>query len=339
MKILIIKTGALGDIIISSTFFQTVKENFKEDEIYLLTQKIYKELTETCPVFERIFYLPEKFNILGFLKLILKLRRGKFDIIFDIQGNLKTNFWTFLFGGKKRYGFYRLKVGRIFLTKGIRKGERIDPVNGVLSILKFLKIEKYIRKMKIWIPEEERIKFKEFLKDCGIDENKKIIVIHPLSGSGWITRRWLKENYAQLSDKLIEDGYIVIFIGSGEDDYVNDIISKMKNKPVNLINKTNLYQLSLLLEKSSLLITGDSGPLHIGVASGTKVLGIFGPSDPVIHLPPDTYYIYKKVDCSPCHKKICKSMKCMKEIKVEEVYKKIKEILENGRCLNNNPKL
>ena len=194
-------------------------------------------------------------------------------------------------------------MGKIFLTKGIRKGERIDPVNGVLSILKFLKIEKYIKKMKIWIPEEERVKFKEFLKDYGIDENKKIIVIHPLSGTGWITRRWLKENFAKLSDKLIEDGYLVIFVGSGENDYVNDIISEMKNKPVNLINKTNLYQLSLLLEKSSLLITGDSGPLHIGVASGTKVLGIFGPSDPVIHLPPDTYYIYKKVDYSPCYKK------------------------------------
>jgi len=105
MKILTIKTGALGDIIISSTFFQTIKENFKEDKIYLLTKKIYKELTETCPMFERIFYLPEKFNIVGFLKLILKLRGEKFEIVFDIQGNLKTNIWTFLFGDKKDMDF------------------------------------------------------------------------------------------------------------------------------------------------------------------------------------------------------------------------------------------
>ncbi len=339
MKILVIKTGALGDIIIASTFFQTIRENFKEDKIYLLTKKIYKEFVEVCPILEKIFYLPEKFNIVGFLKLILKLRKEKFDIIFDIQGNLKTNVYTFLIGGKERYGFYRLKIGRIFLTKGVKKGEKIDPVNGVLSILKFLKIEKYVKKMKIWISEEERVRFDEFFKNFGVSENKKIIAIHPLSGSGWITRRWLKENFAMLSDKLIEDGYQVIFIGSGEENYVNDIILKMKNKPINLINKTNLFQLSLLLERSSLLITGDSGPLHIGVASGTKVLGIFGSSDPIIHSPPDAYYIYKKVDCSPCHKKICKSMKCMKEIKVEEVYKKIKEILENGRSINNNPKL
>ncbi len=332
MKILIIKTGALGDIIIASSFFQTIKENFKENKFYLLTQKIYKDIVEVCPIFEKIFYLPGKFNFLSFILLILKLKREKFDIIFDIQGNLKTNLYAFLIGGKKRYGFYRLKFGRLFLTDGIKKGEKIDPLNGVLSILKLLKIKKYIKKMKIWIPEKEREKFKNFLKENGIDNDKKIIVIHPLSGNRWYTRRWIKENFAFLSDKLIEDGYEVVFVGNEESNYVNEIIKKMKNKPKNLVNKTNIFQLSLLFEKSKILITGD-----IGVASGTKVIGIFGPSDPIIHSPPGVYYIYKKVDCSPCYKKFCKSMKCMKEIKVEDVYKKIKEI--NGTNINNNTEL
>jgi len=338
MKILVIKTGALGDIIIASPFFQTVKENFKEDKIYLLTQKIYKEVIEPSPIFERIFFITDRFTIFYFFSLIWRLRKEKFDIIFDIQGNLKTNLYTFLIGGKKRYGFYRSKVGRLFLTRGIKKGKRIDPVNGVLSVLKFIDAKKYVRKLKIWIPEVERKKFKNFLKENKINENKKIIAIHPLSGSVWLTRRWLKENFALLSDKLIEDGYEVVFVGSEEGHYVSDIISKMRNKPKNLVNKTNLYQLSLLLEKSIVLITGDTGPLHIGVASGTNVIGIFGPSDPAIHCPPGANYIYKRVDCSPCHKKFCESMKCMKEIKVEEVYKKIKEII-NEEHIDNNTKL
>lgn len=340
-KILIIKTGALGDLIISSCFFQTIKKNYPESKIYLLTQEIYKEVVEYCPIFETIFYLPKnRFGFLRFIKLVLRLNREKFDVIFDIQGNLKTNFYSFLIKSKKKYGFYRLKVGKLFFNGSIRKTEiRKNPVDGLLSVLKFIEIKEYVRKLRIWIPEERRKKFEEFIKENKLDKNKKWIAIHPFASPEWLTKRWMPENFAFLSDKLIEEGYEVIFIGYEKGNYINEITSKMRNRPLNLVNKTDIHTLSLLLERCLVLITGDSGPLHIGVASGTKVIGIFGPSDPELHCPPGAYYIYKKVDCSSCYKKICNDMKCMKEIKVEEVYEKIKEILKNEENFNNNSKL
>ncbi|MCM8803866.1 MAG: glycosyltransferase family 9 protein [Candidatus Omnitrophica bacterium] len=333
-KILIIKTGALGDIISSFHFFFTLKENFPDDEIFLLTQKIYKDAVEFCPVFKKIFYLPEGFNFLKFLKIIKILRRLKFNMICDIQGNIKTNFYSFLIGGRKRYGIYKKMIGRLFLTKGLRIKKR--RINGKVfyeksrkSIFEILGIKKYVKELKIYIPEEKREIFKNFIKNNNVNENKKWIIIHPLTTKGYLAKRWLKKNFAQLADKLIEDGYEVIFVGKGELEYVNDIILKMRTKPKNLVDKTDFYNLCLLIEKASLVITTDSSPLHISSIFGTKSIGIFGPTNPEKICPKNAYYIYKKVDCSPCYKKRCKSMKCMEEIKVENVYDKVKEILKD----------
>lgn len=328
MKILIIKTGALGDLVGASSFFQTVKENFRDDEIYLLTQKIYEDVVGPSPVFKNIFYLPGRYQFIAFINVIRKIRRLRPDIVLDIQGNLKTNFYCLLAGGKQRYGSYKKRLGRLFLTEGVKK-RRSSKEKPRPSILEFLGVKKYINEKKLWIPEEKRNIFGDFIKSYNLDKNKRWILIHPLTTKGYLAKRWLVERFAELADKLIEDGYEVVFIGSGEYDYVENIVSRMKNHPKNLVDKTDFHDLCLLIERASLVITTDSSPLHIAAAAGTKVLGIFGSTDPLKICPHNAYYIYKEVDCSPCYKKVCRSMKCMKEITVEDVYQKVQEIIKN----------
>jgi len=328
MKILIIKTGALGDLIGASSFFQTVKENFPEADIYLLTQEIYKNVVEASPIFTEIFYLPSGSHLFAFLKVIGKIRRLKPDIVLDIQGTLKTNFYSFITGGKKRYGTYKKKLGRLFLTKGVRKRRSSEEKPGP-SILEFIGVKKYIKETKLWISEEKRKIFGDFIKKHNLDEKRKWILIHPLTARGYFAKRWEKERFAALADRLMDDGYEVIFIGSGECEYVNDIISKMKHQPKNLVNETDFHNLCLLIERASLMITTDSGPLHISAAAGINVIGLFGSSDPLRHCPQKANYIYKEVECSPCYKKVCNNMKCMKAITVDEVYEKVKELMNS----------
>ena len=332
-KVLIIKTGALGDIILSSVFIQTLKKNFPDAEIYLITKKIYKEAVENCPIFKKIVYLQNKF-IFDLIK-IYPLRRKKFEIIFDLNGNLRTNFFSFFIGGEKKYGFYRTKLGKMFLTDGINKKDIMEknPIDRQLLLFKYLNIpsENYIKKPAIWLSEKGKKEFEKFRKKVGFDNNNNWIAIHPLSGGKWETRRWGINSFAQLSDLLIKKGFNVVIIGDKNGiQYVNKIIKKMKYKPLNLAGKTNFSNLCFLLLNVKLLITGDSGPLHIGAALGVKVLSLFGPSLPERHCPdlPNVFYIYKKVSCSPCHKKKCNKMICMKRIKVGEVFEKVLEILD-----------
>ena len=323
-KILIIKTGALGDIILSSVFFQTVKKNFPDADIYIITKKIYNDMVGNYPIFKKIICLSNKF-ILDLIK-VYPLKRKKFDIIFDLNGNLRTNFLSFFIGGGKKYGFYRTKLGKKFLTNGINKKDIIEknPIDRQFLLLNYLNIspENYVKVPKIYLNETDKKKFENFKREVGFDEKYNWIAIHPLSSEKWKTKRWGIDRFAELSDILIENGYKVVIIGDKNGvEYVNQIIKKMKYKPLNLVGKTNFTNLCFLLSNVKILITGDSGPLHIGAALGIRTLGLYGAFLPERHCPnlPNVSYIYKKVACSPCYKKKCDKMLCMKEIKVKDV--------------------
>jgi len=326
-KILVIRTGALGDIILASASFQTLRETFPESKIYLLTKNIYKEVVEDCPVFEKIFVLYKNKNFFKFALLVKKLRRFHFDLIVDLQGNMKTNFYSFLFAGKERIGFYKKKIGKLFLTKGLKQKPDSNPVNVYKYFWESLGIST-MADLKVWIGHQKKEAFKEYSERSGLKENP-YIVIHPVASEEWKTKRWPKENFAKLSDLLFEKGYPVVFVGGqGSKEEIKEIIRLMKNEPVDLTEKTNISQLILLIKNSRLLVTTDSAPMHIGSACGVKTLAIFGPTDPKRHCPPDVQYIYKKIPCSFCYKKKCLSIECMKAIKIEDVLGKIEKLLE-----------
>ncbi|MCD6220849.1 glycosyltransferase family 9 protein, partial [bacterium] len=155
-------------------------------------------------------------------------------------------------------------------------------------------------------------------------EKGNYILIHPVASPEWETKRWPPERFAELADILIEKGEKIVFIGKGREE-IEKIIKKMKNKPLNLSDETNISQLIFIIKNSKVVITTDSAPLHIGAASRVKTIGIFGPTDPKRHCPPGVDYIYKKVECSPCYRKKCDKMICMKEIKVKDILEKIYE--------------
>jgi len=319
-KVLIIKTGAFGDIILSSLSFKTIKKNFFESKIYLLTKEEFLEAVKYSPVFNSILYFPAGRNFLNFFNFILKLRKERFDIIFDLQGNLKTNFYSFLIGAKERIGLYRKKVGKIFLTKAVKKRDDLNPVEHQRYFFKEIGIETE-ENLELWIEEKEE--YRNFLKKYKLEKGNYIL-IHPGASPEWETKRWLPERFAELADILIEKGEKVVFIGKGREE-IEEIIKKMKNKPLNLSDETNISQLIFIIKNSKVVITTDSAPLHIGAASGVKTIGIFGPTDPKRHCPPKVIYVYKKVECSPCYRKKCDKMICMKEIKVKDIQEKIYE--------------
>ena len=301
-KILVIRTGSLGDIILASASFQTLRDAFPESKIYFLTKNIYKEIVEDCPVFEKIFVLYKNRNFFEFLRLIKKLRKFRFDLIVDLQGNLKTNFYSFLFAGRERIGFYKKKIGKLFLTKGLKQKSNSNPVDVYKYFWKSFGIGT-IADLKIWISPQKKEAFKKYFNRIGLEENS-YIVIHPVASEEWKTKRWPKENFAKLSDSLLSRNYQVVFAGGqGSKKEIKEIIRLMENKPVDLTEKTNISQLILLIKNSRLLITTDSAPMHIGSACGVETLAIFGPTDPGKHCPPGVQYIYKKVPCSFCYKK------------------------------------
>ncbi|MCM8821287.1 MAG: glycosyltransferase family 9 protein [Candidatus Omnitrophica bacterium] len=313
-RILLLKTGALGDMIYMSISINAASSIFPDCEIYLLTTQRYAEIYRDCPLIKKVFCIPSKIDIPNFLKLIPALRRKEFDVIFDLQGNLKTNFYCFLFGGRKRIGFYKKPAGKLFLTRGTRKGSGANPAD--TQMLFWGKIAKKIvcGKLQVWISEEKKKEFHKYLNRYGL-KRKNYVVFHPSASAEWKTKLWISENWIALGNFFIKKGLQIVLIGDEYSKKLNEKIAQSINgKTVDLSGKTDFFQLSLLLENAAMLITTDSGPMHIGAAVGTRTIAIFGPTDPLLHCPARVIAIQAKIDCISCYKKKCSHISCMKQI-------------------------
>ena len=155
-----------------------------------------------------------------------------------------------------------------------------------------------------------------------------MVAINPVAQ--WETKLWDMAKFSRLADSLIEKfKATVIFTGGPADrEYIDSIIAGMGFTAENLAGKTTLKVLGALYEKSDLLVSTDTGPMHLGAAVGIPVVALFGPTAPWRTGPfgPGHKVIRTKIDCSPCFKRQCNTSTCMKNISVDQVLAGIGEI-------------
>jgi ADP-heptose:LPS heptosyltransferase len=161
---------------------------------------------------------------------------------------------------------------------------------------------------------------------------RHIVALNP--GGDRQNRRWSPDHYALLADRLISDfnARAILLGGPGEENIALAIANRMINQPINVAGQLGLSDLVYIISRVDLLITNDSGPMHIGAAVGTPLVAIFGPEDPSIHGPctkRESYRIViKDVDCRPCKKSVCREMICLEMIHPHDVYEKCKEFFD-----------
>jgi len=176
------------------------------------------------------------------------------------------------------------------------------------------------------IEEENRTRVKALLKANGIDINESFVAINPVAF--WDTKLWEDDKFARLCDRITEElEYKVVFTGSKGHGSIERIRSMMTVPSINLEGQTTLRDLAYLYSLSGLLITTDSGPMHIAAAMNTPTVALFGPTDPSRTGPYGKGHIVvrKEMPCSPCFLKKCDTKRCMKEIGVDEVFEAVRE--------------
>ena len=157
-----------------------------------------------------------------------------------------------------------------------------------------------------------------------------LVGINPVAQ--WKTKLWQNEKFALLADRLIRDmGADIVFTGGpGDRETVEDIRSRMKEASLSLAGKTNLRQLAALYEKSDLVISTDTGPMHLAAAVGTPVAALFGPTAPWRTGPFGWGHeiVRTGIRCSPCYKRRCSQGDgvCMSGIQVSDVLDAVRRI-------------
>jgi lipopolysaccharide heptosyltransferase II len=283
----------------------------------------WADLLEGHPLLHRVLLFPR--DLPDAIRCGLWLRRQRYELVIDLQGLLRSGLYALMTGSPARAGFADSREGSSWCYT-----QRVKVSDGIIhAVDRYLDL---VRQLGVAAEETATFPLPEGIHDrdwadklceqARIEAEDKICVFHP--AARWQTKKWPTGRFAQLADRLIQDhGLRVVLVGGADQvDEVNEVRRQMKKEALNLGGATSLRQLAALLRRTNLLITNDSGPMHLAAALGTPVVAIFGPTDPRRVGPYGHGHVVlrKAVDCSHCKRNHCaRDGACMKAIEVEEV--------------------
>jgi len=340
-RILILQTAFLGDVILTIPLIKKTTQIFPNARVDFLTIPNAKNLVETIPYIHQLHIYDKHKSEKGLRALFSwqkKLRQQHYDLAIVPHRSFRSALLIRGSGIPLRIGF-NSSAGHWFFTESIPYPKGVHEINRNLHLLKPFgqNPDEYI-KPELYFTEDDYRIVEEWMVTENISSDAQKVVMAP--GSVWATKRWLPERYGQLANDLVEQGREVILIGGDTDAAIGEVVLREAKVPLhNAIGRFTLRQSALLIQKSDLLITNDSAPLHLGVAVSTPVLAIFGPTVPAFGFYPygekDRILETKGLSCRPCS--IHGGMKCpigtfdcMKNISVKQVLTTALEMLNEN---------
>ena len=321
-RILLIKLRYLGDVVLSTPLLPLLKKQFPNAKITFLVNPGTAAVLQDNPYLDEVWVLPKK-SWWTQLRFIQRLRRAKFDTVIDLTDGDRSAFLSRLSGAVTRLGYNRERRwrGRFYSQVLPSAYGSMHMVEYHQQALEPLGITASVGNPEIHLqsaitePKEED--FAEVFT-----QGQPLVLFHPTAR--YTFKAWPIERFAVLADCLSEQGVNVGLIGSPKEIQIGQQIRNLtKHKPISLMGSTKLSQLIALMKRSDLIIGNDGGPMHIAAAVGCPVLGLFGPSDPLVWGPRglSVKVIYKGVNCEDCCSKGCSrgEESCMRQISVKEV--------------------
>lgn len=335
--------SGIGDFLYYAPVIKALKERFKDSFITLINWLMVKSLSCNFPYTDELLIFEEE-TILkkrspnDTLKLFKE--REPYDLVIDFAASPPLSLWIALAcQSPRRMMFKRGDRYDKFYTDLIPLSEDRHAFESYLEFLKRLGVPFSHLSPKVYFSKEDR----EFILKLGeqleIDQNDFIVGIHP--GAGELSKRWPRERFACLSNKIIKEyGAKIILLGSpfvratqeikeaNEMVLAKEVAKSIDGQVINLAGELTLSQIGLLSNLYlDLYIGNDTGPTHVSAISGTPTISIFGQTNPTVWKP------YGKMGFVARHELSCPSSQSLKELGVSEVFKVVKIILEKGGIL------
>lgn len=327
-NILIIKPGAIGDLLQLTPVIRALKRKYPDARLSILVgSKVTADLFRFNAKVQETIVFDKKgthHSLLSLFRLRSLLRQKKYDLVINFQrSNLKTWFLA-----------SAAFPCRILIYHKTRR-RNVHAVQNCLETVAPLAEDVSGTDLEL-IPGPGARDFAEKIISSLDDGRKPIIALNP--GASHHVNRWGTDRFAALADRLANELSARVMVIGGTDDIplAQEIGAGTASKPLLMAGKASLLELAALLEKCDILVSGDTGPMHVATAVGTRVLALFGAADPartgplgkghrVIQAP--------EVSCVPCRSRTCsnkKYLECMEKISVENVYEAILVMLKNG---------
>ena len=334
-RILIINVNWIGDVLLSTPAIRAIRRKFPTAFIACLVPPRCQALLQDNPYLNEVivsrdrlslFSIPEMSATLG------RLRRRRFDTAIFFHRSKTKALLTLAAGIKHRWG-YSAKHRDVLLTRVIpRPVERLHRTDFFLNLLRELNIPEDGRTADFFPNPEEMVKAERLLQENGVSRDIPYVMVHP--GGNWDLKRWPVSYFVDWARLFLEAvGWPILLCGTlPEKAICDEIQSQLKDKRVvNLCGGTSISMLAILLKNAKLLLSNDSGPIHLAASQGTKIVGLFGPTDfrqtgPLSKAPVEI--VQKDVGCEvPCYFRSCDTRVCMEWLKPQEVFEATKRVL------------
>jgi lipopolysaccharide heptosyltransferase I len=277
-RFLVVRLSSLGDIVHTFPAVAALRESFPAAHIVWITHSRWKILVESSRLASEIDVVETR-SISSVRAAVGRVRKSRWDASIDYQGLWKSASLPFLGGVKRRIGFASETIREfgvpILYTERVQTSKaHIAEQNGELSVRAGAK--RVTSSVNLQLSEQDQTALSGYLHEYGVD---RYVVLSP--GGGWRSKCWPVERFGSLCRKIQESlGFrCVINVGPGEEDLAAAVRSASGDaRPV--VYQGSLGQLMALLRGATCVVGGDTGPLHLAVALGTKTVALFGPMDP-----------------------------------------------------------
>lgn len=331
-KILVRSTNWIGDAVMTTPALDALRAAFPGAEIVLVANPVVSELLTPHPCRDRVIVYDKKGphrGVRGLLRFSASLAKEHFDLAILLQHAIEAAIMAMLAGIGKRAGF-GTDARSMLLTHCVPMNRNIRKIHHAmrdLYLLEKLGIPAVNNGLSLFCSDQEKEWARKTLGSDGW------VAINPGAAFG-SAKRWYPERFAAVADALAAkyDFRVLLVGGAGETQLGTRIDETMKSRPLNLIGKTSLRQMMALLEAMDLVVTNDSGPMHVAAAFDRPVVALFGPTDHLTTSPVCSRYriVRKAADCAPCLKRICPSdHRCMSNIAVDDVVDAAARVLDS----------
>jgi len=349
LDILIVKTSAIGDVIHTLPALRCLRRKYPDARITWLVEEAAADVLAGHPDLDRVLVCGRKGWIREwragrrrsvfrkFRQFVQALRDTRYDLLLDFQGLLKSGIWVALARAKRKIGFGRgmehAEMSYLFLN------ERMAPVSmdmhavdRELHLLAAIGVECHEVIFDLALSPADHQAADSLLRSHGIAAGLPFVAINPMTT--WPTKHWLPEKFADLADRLADAGIKAVFTGGpGDREKVEAVGGMMRQQLVNLAGATSLRSLAAVFSRAQVVVSTDTGPMHVAAAVNTPVVALFGPTAPWRTGPYGGSHQVVRLGlaCSPCFKKQCQygTTACMNEITAEQI---VAAVQVAGQC-------
>lgn len=345
-RILVVNVNWLGDVVFSTPLLRTLRRAHSDAYIACLLQPRCREVLEGNPAVDDLFLYDEDGahrSVAAKWRLVRMLRAQQFDEAYLLHRSFTKALMTALAGVPQRIGYPTKRRGWLLTRQASGRYDERHRVEYYLELARVVGLPVDEPAYEFYVAHQDREWADQFLSGLRVGPEEQVVALNP--GANWPPKRWPADYYADLGRRLDRQGIRLVITGGPEDaDLATSIAGRIGERVGVAAGRATLKQTAALFARSHVVVANDSGPMHIAIAMGTKVIVLFGPTSPRLTGPygRGTYRVLRESPAPPesllCADR-CSDDRHMRAISVDQVFKAVQRFLPASSLIHDDMSL